>query len=93
MGIYLIAGGNSEKTKRTVPKSDDIYLISTCKSIYRFLVRRTGSHFNAAILKRLFIFILFFDREEQSRLKRLFMSKANKAYSLSLSRLIRFMGL
>ncbi|MCL7025306.1 hypothetical protein MKW94_019462 [Papaver nudicaule] len=57
MGIDLIAGGKSKKTKRT---------------LYRLLVRRTGSKFNAVILKRLF------------------MSKVNKA-PLSLSRLIKFM--
>ncbi|MCL7023005.1 hypothetical protein MKW94_016764 [Papaver nudicaule] len=57
MSIDLIAGGKSKKTKRT---------------LYRLLVRRTGSKFNAVILKRLF------------------MSKVNKA-PLSLSRLIKFM--
>ncbi|KAI3966935.1 hypothetical protein MKX01_017586 [Papaver californicum] len=71
MGIDLIAGGKSKKTKRTAPKSDDIYLKLLVK-LYRFLVRRTGSKFNAVILKRLF------------------MSKVNKA-PLSLSRLIKFM--
>ncbi|RZC80730.1 hypothetical protein C5167_043320 [Papaver somniferum] len=71
MGIDLIAGGKSKKTKRTAPKSDDIYLKLLVK-LYRFLVRRTGSNFNAVILKRLF------------------MSKVNKA-PLSLSRLIKFM--
>lgn len=40
--------------------------------LYRFLVRRTGSKFNAVILKRLF------------------MSKINKA-PLSLSRLVKYM--
>ncbi|KAI3966659.1 hypothetical protein MKW92_047730 [Papaver armeniacum] len=71
MGIDLIAGGKSKKTKRTAPKSDDIYLKLLVK-LYRFLLRRTGSKFNAVILKRLF------------------MSKVNKA-PLSLSRLIKFM--
>ncbi|EEF49907.1 60S ribosomal protein L18, putative [Ricinus communis] len=71
MGIDLKAGGKSKKTKRTAPKSDDIYLKLLVK-LYRFLVRRTGSKFNAVILKRLF------------------MSKINKA-PLSLSRLITFM--
>ncbi|KAJ7977912.1 putative 60S ribosomal protein L18 [Quillaja saponaria] len=69
-GIDLKAGGKSKKTKRTAPKSDDIYLKLLVK-LYRFLVRRTGSRFNAVILKRLF------------------MSKVNKA-PLSLSRLIRY---
>ncbi|KAF3454548.1 hypothetical protein FNV43_RR04996 [Rhamnella rubrinervis] len=71
MGIDLVAGGKSKKTKRTAPKSDDVYLNLLVK-LYRFLGRRTGSKFNAVILKRLF------------------MSKVNKA-PLSLSRLIRFM--
>ncbi|MBA0645603.1 hypothetical protein Goklo_013682, partial [Gossypium klotzschianum] len=53
-GIDLVAGGKSKKTKRTAPKSDDIYLKLTVK-LYRFLVRRTGSKFNAVILKRLFM--------------------------------------
>ncbi|KAI3838778.1 hypothetical protein MKW98_027145 [Papaver atlanticum] len=54
MGIDLIAGGKSKKTKRTAPKSDDIYLKLLVK-LYRFLVRRTGSNFNAVILNRLFM--------------------------------------
>ncbi|KAG6750439.1 hypothetical protein POTOM_044932 [Populus tomentosa] len=70
MGIDLKAGGKSKKTKRTAPKSDDIYLKLLVK-LYRFLVRRTQSKFNAVILKRLF------------------MSKINKA-PLSLSRLIKY---
>ncbi|KAG5416440.1 hypothetical protein IGI04_004007, partial [Brassica rapa subsp. trilocularis] len=70
-GIDLVAGGKSKKTKRTAPKSDDVYLKLTVK-LYRFLVRRTQSKFNAVILKRLF------------------MSKVNKA-PLSLSRLVEFM--
>ncbi|KAL2485784.1 60S ribosomal protein L18-2 [Abeliophyllum distichum] len=71
MGIDLVAGGKCKKTKRTAPKSNDIYLKLLVK-LYRFLVRRTGSKFNAVVLKRLF------------------MSKVNKA-PLSLSRLITFM--
>ncbi|XP_077229064.1 large ribosomal subunit protein eL18y-like [Tasmannia lanceolata] len=54
MGIDLVAGGKRKKTKRTAPKSDDIYLKLLVK-LYRFLVRRTGSKFNAVILKRLFM--------------------------------------
>ncbi|KAL8100999.1 hypothetical protein AgCh_033035 [Apium graveolens] len=54
MGIDLIAGGKSKRTKRTAPRSDDIYLKLIVK-LYRFLVRRTGSKFNAVILKRLFM--------------------------------------
>ncbi|KAB1202145.1 60S ribosomal protein L18-3 [Morella rubra] len=53
-GIDLVAGGKSKKSKRTAPKSDDIYLKLLVK-LYRFLVRRTGSNFNAVILKRLFM--------------------------------------
>ncbi|GAB2211607.1 hypothetical protein Droror1_Dr00024931 [Drosera rotundifolia] len=71
MGIDLKAGGKSKKTKRTAPKSQDIYLKLLVK-LYRFLVRRTESKFNEVILKRLF------------------MSKVNKA-PISLSRLIKFM--
>ncbi|XP_075490483.1 large ribosomal subunit protein eL18y [Primulina tabacum] len=71
MGIDLIAGGKCKKTKRTAPKSNDIYLKLLVK-LYRFLVRRTGSRFNAVVLKRLF------------------MSKVNKA-PLSLSRLVALM--
>ncbi|CDP04821.1 unnamed protein product [Coffea canephora] len=51
MGIDLKAGGKVKKTKRTAPKSDDIYLKLFVK-LYRFLVRRTGSTtFNAVLLK------------------------------------------
>ncbi|KAL9261906.1 Large ribosomal subunit protein eL18y-like protein [Drosera capensis] len=54
MGIDLKAGGKSKKTKRTAPKSQDIYLKLLVK-LYRFLVRRTESKFNEVILKRLFM--------------------------------------
>ncbi|KAJ4951219.1 hypothetical protein NE237_028051 [Protea cynaroides] len=54
MGIDLVAGGKSKRTKRTAPKSNDIYLKLLVK-LYRFLVRRTESKFNAVILKRLFM--------------------------------------
>ncbi|KAK2418738.1 60S ribosomal protein L18 [Trifolium repens] len=54
MGIDLKAGGKSKKTKRTAPKSNDIYLKLLVK-LYRFLVRRTDSGFNKVILKRLFM--------------------------------------
>ncbi|XP_072984273.1 large ribosomal subunit protein eL18y-like [Typha latifolia] len=54
MGIDLVAGGRSKKVKRTAPRSDDVYLKLLVK-LYRFLVRRTGSKFNAVILKRLFM--------------------------------------
>ncbi|KAG6395540.1 hypothetical protein SASPL_141659 [Salvia splendens] len=52
MGIDLEAGGKCKKTKRTAPKSNDIYLKLLVK-LYRFLVRRTSSSFNKVILKRL----------------------------------------
>ncbi|CAI9118858.1 OLC1v1020486C3 [Oldenlandia corymbosa var. corymbosa] len=54
MGIDLKAGGKSKKTKRTAPKSEDVYLKLLVK-LYRFLSRRTESKFNAVILKRLFM--------------------------------------
>ncbi|KAJ0979779.1 hypothetical protein J5N97_015253 [Dioscorea zingiberensis] len=54
MGIDLVAGGRSKRTKRTAPRSDDVYLKLLVK-LYRFLVRRTGSQFNAVVLKRLFM--------------------------------------
>uniref|UniRef100_A0A453APX7 Large ribosomal subunit protein uL15/eL18 domain-containing protein n=1 Tax=Aegilops tauschii subsp. strangulata TaxID=200361 RepID=A0A453APX7_AEGTS len=53
-GIDLVAGGRNKRTKRTAPKSDDVYLKLLVK-LYRFLVRRTKSQFNAVILKRLFM--------------------------------------
>ncbi|URE31023.1 60S ribosomal protein L18 [Musa troglodytarum] len=53
-GIDLVAGGRSKKARRTAPRSDDVYLKLLVK-LYRFLVRRTGSKFNAVILKRLFM--------------------------------------
>ncbi|KAJ7523001.1 hypothetical protein O6H91_18G034200 [Diphasiastrum complanatum] len=54
MGIDLKAGGRNKKTKRTAPKSENVYLKLLVK-LYRFLVRRTNSPFNAVILKRLFM--------------------------------------
>ncbi|KAM0862367.1 hypothetical protein ACQ4PT_045313 [Festuca glaucescens] len=54
MGIDLEAGGRNKRTKRIAPKSDDVYLKLLVK-LYRFLVRRTKSKFNAVILKRLFM--------------------------------------
>ncbi|GJN35999.1 hypothetical protein PR202_gb24822 [Eleusine coracana subsp. coracana] len=112
MGIDLVAGGRNKKTKRTAPKSDDVYLKLLVKvrpgpasfsslvivlaavdlpvlgfgcvdvvmvmcsaglQLYRFLVRRTKSNFNAVILKRLF------------------MSKTNRP-PISLRRLSKFMA-
>uniref|UniRef100_J3MP23 Large ribosomal subunit protein uL15/eL18 domain-containing protein n=1 Tax=Oryza brachyantha TaxID=4533 RepID=J3MP23_ORYBR len=54
MGIDLVAGGRNKKTKRTAPRSEDVYVKLLVK-LYRFLERRTKSHFNAVILKRLFM--------------------------------------
>ncbi|URD81653.1 60S ribosomal protein L18 [Musa troglodytarum] len=54
VGIDLVAGGRGKKARRTAPMSDDVYLKLLVK-LYRFLVRRTGSKFNAVILKRLFM--------------------------------------
>ncbi|GFP84073.1 60S ribosomal protein l18-2, partial [Phtheirospermum japonicum] len=52
--IDLVAGGKSKKTKRTAPKSNDIYLKLFVK-LYQFSVRRTGSRFNAVVLKQLIV--------------------------------------
>ena len=54
MGIDLIAGGRSKKTKRSAPKSDNVYLKLLVK-LYRFLSRRTESNFCKVVLKRLFM--------------------------------------
>jgi large subunit ribosomal protein L18e len=54
MGIDLKAGGRNKKTKRTAPKSNNVYLKLLVK-LYRFLVRRTDAPFNAVVLKRLFM--------------------------------------
>ncbi|KNC51992.1 uncharacterized protein AMSG_12150 [Thecamonas trahens ATCC 50062] len=53
LGIDLKAGGRNTKTKRTAPKSVDPYL-GLLVDLYRYLARRTGSKFNATVLKRLF---------------------------------------
>jgi len=54
MGIDLKAGGRNKKTKRTAPKSENVYLALLVK-LYRFLVRRTEAPFNGVVLKRLFM--------------------------------------
>ncbi|OVA13086.1 Ribosomal protein L18e [Macleaya cordata] len=77
MGIDLVAGGKSKKTKRTAPKSDDIYLKLLVK-LYRFLVRRTGSNYNAVILKRLFMSKTNKPQMSLSRLIRLMEGKEGK---------------
>lgn len=77
MGIDLIAGGKSKKTKRTAPKSNDVYLKLLVK-LYRFLVRRTGSRFNAVILKRLIMSRVNKAPISLSRLKRFMECKNGK---------------
>ncbi|KAE8664285.1 hypothetical protein F3Y22_tig00112801pilonHSYRG00035 [Hibiscus syriacus] len=42
MGIDLVAGGKSKKTKRTAPKSDDIYLKFLVK-LYMLVVNEKGA--------------------------------------------------
>lgn len=55
MGIDLVAGGRRVGHKvRTAPKSKNVYIALLVK-LYRFLARRTGSDFDAAVLKRLFM--------------------------------------
>ncbi|KAL8531002.1 hypothetical protein ACS0TY_007854 [Phlomoides rotata] len=77
MGIDLIAGGKNKKTKRTAPKSNDIYLKLLVK-LYRFLVRRTGSRFNAVVLKRLFMSRINRPPLSLSRLSKLMQGKEDK---------------
>ncbi|KAL0435905.1 UNVERIFIED_CONTAM: 60S ribosomal protein L18-2 [Sesamum radiatum] len=77
MGIDLVAGGKSKTTKRTAPKSNDIYLKLLVK-LYRFLVRRTGSRFNAVVLKRLFMSRVNRPPLPLSRLIRLMNGKEDK---------------
>ncbi|XP_042429179.1 60S ribosomal protein L18-2-like [Zingiber officinale] len=50
MGVDLVAHQRSKKVRRTASKSGDAYLKLLVR-LYRFLVRRTGSKFNAVILK------------------------------------------
>ncbi|RDY10822.1 60S ribosomal protein L18-2 [Mucuna pruriens] len=76
-GIDLKAGGKSKRTKRTAPKSNDIYLKLLVK-LYRFLVRRTSSHFNAVILKRLLMSKVNKAPLSLSRLIKYTMGKENK---------------
>merc|ERR1712127_231754 len=54
MGIDIEAGGRNKKKHRTAPKSENVYLKLLVK-LYKFLVRRAGSPFNATILKRLYM--------------------------------------
>merc|ERR1719502_85454 len=54
MGIDLEAGGrNKGHKRRTSPKSKNVYL-NLLVQLYRFLSRRTGSQFNATVLRRLY---------------------------------------
>lgn len=53
MGIDLIAGGRLKNKNRDAPESQNVYLRLLVK-LYRFLSRRTESHFNDVVLKRLF---------------------------------------
>ncbi|XP_057957882.1 large ribosomal subunit protein eL18y [Malania oleifera] len=77
MGIDLVAGGKSKRTKRTGPKSNDVYLKLLVK-LYRFLVRRTGSKFNAVVLKRLFMSKVNRPPMSLSRLIRFMQGKEDK---------------
>eukprot|EP00941_MAST-03F_sp_MAST-3F-sp1_P005152 g5152.t1 len=55
MGKDLVAGGRYVGHKnRTNPESDNVYL-TLLVQLYRFLARRTGSKFNAVVLKRLYM--------------------------------------
>jgi large subunit ribosomal protein L18e len=54
MGIDLRSGGRFKKTHRKDAKSQNVYLQLLVK-LYRFLARRTASHFNRVVLKRLFM--------------------------------------
>jgi len=54
MGIDLRSGGRFKKTHRKDAKSQNVYLQLLVK-LYRFLSRRTSSHFNRVVLKRLFM--------------------------------------
>ncbi|KAI5065062.1 hypothetical protein GOP47_0019757 [Adiantum capillus-veneris] len=54
MGINFPTRARNKKTKHTSPRSDNVYWKLIVK-LYRFLVRRTGSPFNAVFLNRLFM--------------------------------------
>merc|ERR1711912_180143 len=54
MGIDIKAGGRVHISKRTAPKSENVYIRLLVK-LYRFLARRVESNFNKVILKRLFM--------------------------------------
>ncbi|KAF8727132.1 hypothetical protein HU200_019640 [Digitaria exilis] len=84
MGIDLVAGGRNKKTKRTAPKSDDVYLKLLVK-LYRFLVRRTKSNFNAVILKRLF---MSKTNRPPISMRRLIKFMEGKVYSMTVNKLL-----
>ncbi len=68
----MIAGGRKiGRSKRTEPKSDNVYLALLVK-LYKFLARRTEAKFNKIVLKRLF------------------MSRSNRA-PIGIARLARYM--
>merc|ERR1711975_177796 len=54
MGIDIKAGGRVKISKRTSPKSENVYIRLLVK-LYRFMARRVDSNFNKVILKRLFM--------------------------------------
>merc|ERR1712164_42026 len=54
MGIDIKAGGRVKISKRTSPKSENVYIRLLVK-LYRFMARRVESNFNKVILKRLFM--------------------------------------
>merc|ERR1712178_270900 len=54
MGIDIKAGGRVHISKRTAPKSENVYIRLLVK-LYRFLARRVDSNFNKVVLKRLFM--------------------------------------
>ncbi|KAG0561909.1 hypothetical protein M758_9G117800 [Ceratodon purpureus] len=77
MGIDLKAGGRNKKTKRTAPKSGNVYLKLLVK-LYRFLVRRTDAAFNGVVLKRLFMSRINRAPLSMSRLVRYMKGKEDK---------------
>ena len=52
MGLDIKAGGRNPNRSKKICKTTNLYLRLLIK-LYRFLARRTGSKFNAVILKRL----------------------------------------
>ena len=54
MGIDILGKHHVKSSNRSAPASGNVYLALLVK-LYRFLARRTGSRFNAVLLKRLFM--------------------------------------